>query len=577
MFEVTFRDGAARTGILTVGSRSIPTPGLLLINHSRFRTPHGPLVSETFLIGSEPGPVTLEGRELDGISDVYRGGPMVGDPGSMAASLVSHRSEAGYAKALYLPGTGTIPQYALLTYAGADLLDASRLIISSRNSEYLTADGAIHASAWKPGTCHCPACMGDTGTEHADDHGATSPARGDRVADFHRILAHNLLAALREMCLIRHAISNGTLRNLVERRVRADPALVSIFRHLDRQHAPFFRERVAFTGGRVIGVSDDTLLDPRVTAYHSRMEGYRKPGGDILLLLPCSARKPYSTSRSHRRFATVTSGFPGIIHEMIVTSPLGLVPRELENFCPAADYDISVTGEWSHTERELIGKMLMELLGTNEYTHIINHTPYGFVMELLEGDGGKGVPVMHTALEGSTTSDVSLQNLGRVLERCVKDARYLSSGAWKRNCFASMWRYQFVSGADLLPDDTRVTGRFPFLKAAGPSGQFAMMVPGARRISLTLAGGELLLRGRMNRVFIEDFFPSGDVFAVGIRDADPGIRVGDEVVVVRGNPGEEGDTGPEIRGVGVAEMGTRELVESTRGVGVRLRHRAKRK
>ena len=34
----------------------------------------------------------------------------------------------------------------------------------------------------------------------------------------------------------------------------------------------------------------------------------------------------------------------------MVTSPLGLVPRSLEDFWPAAHYDIPVTGDWDSDE-----------------------------------------------------------------------------------------------------------------------------------------------------------------------------------------------------------------------------------
>ena len=52
---------------------------------------------------------------------------------------------------------------------------------------------------------------------------------------------------------------------------------------------------------------------------------------DTVVLLPCSARKPYSLSRSHALFAGAVRDRA---HELIVTSPLGIVPRELEPLLP---------------------------------------------------------------------------------------------------------------------------------------------------------------------------------------------------------------------------------------------------
>ena len=40
------------------------------------------------------------------------------------------------------------------------------------------------------------------------------------------------------------------------------------------------------------------------------------------------------------------SNYRSSLHELIVTSPVGLVPRELENSYPASSYDIPVIGIW---------------------------------------------------------------------------------------------------------------------------------------------------------------------------------------------------------------------------------------
>ena len=47
-------------------------------------------------------------------------------------------------------------------------------------------------------------------------------------------------------------------------------------------------------------------------------------------------------------------------HEVIVTSPLGLVPRDLEEVWPAGYYDIPVTGDWTQVN-DRVTKMLDSL------------------------------------------------------------------------------------------------------------------------------------------------------------------------------------------------------------------------
>ena len=46
--------------------------------------------------------------------------------------------------------------------------------------------------------------------------------------------------------------------------------------------------------------------------------------------------------------------------EIILTSPLGIVPRDLEYTYPAAHYDIPVTGDWSEIEKQHLENDLLD-------------------------------------------------------------------------------------------------------------------------------------------------------------------------------------------------------------------------
>src|SRR5437660_10400567 len=123
--------------------------------------------------------------------------------------------------------------------------------------------------------------------------------------------------------------------------------------------------------------SHESLHRPEIVRFRRRIrERYRKPpSARVLLLLPCSARKPYSASRSPRRFrdAILATANPSVVHEVIVTSPLGLIPRELERFHPARDYDIPVTGDWSRDEAAIVIEDLSAFLAANRYDAVVAH------------------------------------------------------------------------------------------------------------------------------------------------------------------------------------------------------------
>ena len=61
------------------------------------------------------------------------------------------------------------------------------------------------------------------------------------------------------------------------------------------------------------------------------------------------------------------------------------------------------------------------------------------------------------------------------------------------------------------------------------------------------------------RVWIDDFIPEGDVLVPGITRTDPGIRDGDEVLVV----------GARALGTGRAALPSEDIPGSKRGVAVR--------
>ena len=77
-------------------------------------------------------------------------------------------------------------------------------------------------------------------------------------------------------------------------------------------------------------------MDPDILSFQNRLlERYTLPKDtDVVVLLPCSAKKPYNQSRSHQLFyKSIKLGIKKSSNRITVwslTSPLGVVPRELE-------------------------------------------------------------------------------------------------------------------------------------------------------------------------------------------------------------------------------------------------------
>lgn len=443
---------------------------------------------------------------------------------------------------LYAPGIATPANLSVLMYCGIDLVDSLRVIMESSYGRFHTELGSMHLDEASGKLCHCPAC-------------------GEGISETN-LIEHNLHLLLRELHVCRNAVERGKLRELAERRMLSSPWTVSVVRHLDRRFYAEVEPHVPLAGSGILALSDAALTRPDVVRFRKRLsERYSKPAsGRILILLPCSARKPYSLSKSHRAFrrAIWSSTNRFAVHEVIVTSPLGLVPRELEMFYPAQNYDIPVTGDWSTDEQRILRETLHGHLERNKYDMIIAHLSVEkeFISEELEG--------AVLTCDDSATSLTSLKALEQAVSDATKGLPKVPAKHRLVEDLTAMAVFQFGEAGSKLTHGCHVEGRYPGVRILHEN-HLATLVPSRGMLSLTLAGGMVLAQDGAYTVEIEDFRPEGNIFAVGVKDADPCIRQGDDVVVVR-----EG----EVRAVGVARMPAKEMRESRRGEAVHVRHRA---
>jgi len=58
---------------------------------------------------------------------------------------------------------------------------------------------------------------------------------------------------------------------------------------------------------KVLCTTETSLNRPEARRWRERMK-LLEPQGDVVVVLPCSMRKPYSASKSHRIFTQATKG-----------------------------------------------------------------------------------------------------------------------------------------------------------------------------------------------------------------------------------------------------------------------------
>jgi archaeosine synthase len=241
-------------------------------------------------------------------------------------------------------------------------------------------------------------------------------------------------------------------------------------------------------------------------------DNYR-PVSNIFLLLPCSSRKPYSSSPSHKAFIALTKSVLGkryqSLCQLIVTSPYGIVPREIESLI---DYDIVVTGNWLPEEISRSRDILASVISKTKDPVVIAHLPEN------ELDALKAIDArIIVTTSGHPLSVDSMSNLKKTLNT-IKDELPVENDSHIDIRRLSEHLY----GKDIFPENIYVKGK-GIRQIFSKGRSLATLINGIRPTS-----GNFMIDKRFVDI---DFEIKGDLFCVGVKDADDDIRAGDEVVI----------------------------------------------
>ena len=430
------------------------------------------------------------------------------------------REEAGYSRLIYAPAVepSVMP---ILAYLGVDIFDD--LNVELRSSTGWALDGG----EW---------------------------TKQPQIED---LFSHNRAELSRWILKIRNAIVNGKLRELVEITSLHNPRVSQILHH----SSSLLIEK----GARIhstIRSNDLSLSHPAILDFQQRLLDYEPPSKNmVLLILPCSARKPYFKSSSHKRFYNAIRDIDNhlALHIVSVTSPLGLVPRELEFCYPAAHYDIAVTGKWSASEIEMLRSQLSKLEPKKFYTKAIVHA--GSSSEIMTNLVKEtGLNVVDTRVERPSSFE-GLEVLQNIAKMSLIDVPLLNTKDRAEGEARGLAKFQYGDKSDFLIK-SEISGRMPYKLRCG---ELASMSPVVGGFGLTLNGGLAYSSHNGPVVFAENFKLVGDLFAVGVNGYEGAWNIGDQVVI------KQNDV---VTGVGIAKMNPEEMISMKRGLAVEVRHHA---
>jgi len=463
------------------------------------------------------------------------------------------RTEVGAEPLLWAPRVALPNRLPLLAYLGIDLVDTTEGALRAAAGELLDATFGSRAAPPNEGDrgCDCPACT-SVPTGSLVDHARAMYRRASLELDA--------------------AIARGALRELVEARLASEPAQAELLRYADRDLGALLEERTpVVSAGTHPYVLAESLRRPEMRRFRDRLvERYRPPPSKrVLLLVPCSRTKPYRRSPSHRRFGRALEGLAGVerVHVVSVSSPIGVVPRELEDVPPARHYDIPVTGQWSAEERELVLRGVRHLVAAGNYRAVVAHldpAEYGFVLDDLP----QALRTDPTVVEGRPTSSASLARLRSALAASLEGVPHVSGGplvvvAEELQELASV-QFGRLAAERLFARPLRLLGRPWFQRLTDGHQDLASVREERGLFQLTVAGA-LRAGDAMLRVDVDPTLSlEGDVFAPGVVGPAGPVRAGDSVGLFQDG---------ELRAVGEAVLPGPLFGDVRRGPAVRVRHR----
>jgi archaeosine synthase len=448
-------------------------------------------------------------------------------------------------------------QYALGIYLGFDLIDSGELFLRGSEGLYLTPFRNYWARELKGKMtlpCICPACIQLT----------TKNLNEDAIP---LILEHNIYEGQRQFNLAAFQLNEGLLRTYMEQQTHNHPGIAALLRIMDRspEISAYIQQRVPRIGDYPVQcIGPESYYRPEIQNYQQNLLTEVTPARayDLVVLFPCAATKPYSQSKSHQKFIKVLRKAAGNhmhrIHQVIITSPLGVVPRELEGIFPVAHYDIPVTGDWDNEEIHQTGELIAQWL--QKYippVRIIAHVGGGYrkaceyAEELLEHNPEK-CPVengfFYTVINTnqSAQAEDSLAELGMTVKRLLNEIPSTVADSSEKISdteieIRAVADYQFGKGAGEILTKAGaflIRGKNPFFSSvfyqdgAGKL-QIGNIFTNTGLIKLSPAGAPILLDHKRPILKIREITMQGTtIFKPLVEEITPDLHPGDEVLVI---------------------------------------------
>ncbi|MFW9940695.1 MAG: DUF5591 domain-containing protein [Candidatus Thorarchaeota archaeon] len=353
--------------------------------------------------------------------------------------------------------------YPILVYLGVDLIDSSYLLYLSAENFYDTIEYLLPIYKVRYLPCSCVACKGNLKNLYEQKYSSEK---------IDLLCIHNLISANNYMRKIKQYLQYEDFRIFVEKSSFDDTTIISMLKILDKDYFDLIRFETPITQKhkKINCLGPSSYNRPDFREFRGRVIESFEPEvwTNLVILLPCSAKKPYSSSKSHKIFYRAIRKFPEFpnFQEIVITSPLGAIPRQLENIYPVNSYDISVTGNWDNEELHITSEMLINLLKKyNESIPIICHLEGDYLKIIRKIESKLSHNFFFSDIKGKLTSKEALESLEKLIRQHKNDfkpEKILSKGnyllkTWIRKFIKILdYQYGIGSGKKIITDESVV-------------------------------------------------------------------------------------------------------------------------
>lgn len=229
--------------------------------------------------------------------------------------------------ARHLMGAGHPMVFALAVAMGCDLFDSAAYILYAEDDRLLSTRGTFKLENLQEMPCSCEVC-----SKYTPDDLRAMPKRERRDL----IAQHNLHVSFAELRLIRQAIYEGSLMELVEERCRAHPALLDAVRQLKNYNQDFEKYDPRSKKSAFFYTGSESLNRSEVLRHHQKLDEMPKKR-DLIVLPP--GRKPYSKFISGKLGDFYIYGDKKELDQdnadfMVLDIPFGLIPLDIDELYP---------------------------------------------------------------------------------------------------------------------------------------------------------------------------------------------------------------------------------------------------